>query len=125
MQPYVVMDCEDPERIAPFWCDLLDLQVTRIDEADGVYVLRSRSSGFLMGLQRVPEPKVGKNRMHLDVMVDALDTSTARVEALGGRWIEPDNAHETHDGFAWRVMADPEGNEFCIVELPPAAPASN
>ena len=119
------MDCEDPERIAPFWCDLLDLQVTRIDEADGVYVLRSRSSGFLMGLQRVPEPKVGKNRMHLDVMVDALDTSTARVEALGGRWIEPDKARKTHDGFAWRVMADPEGNEFCIVELPPVRQPSD
>jgi len=79
----------------------------------------------MMILQRVPEPKVGKNRAHLDIQVDGLDTGTARVEALGGRWMEPDENRETHDGFGWRVMADPEGNEFCIFEVPPIAPVSD
>ena len=119
------MDSQDPDRIAPFWCELLDLQVTRIDNDGEAVTLRSTSHGFFMVLQRVPEPKVHKNRLHLDVHVDDLDTSTARVESLGGRQIEPDKTLETHDGFPWRVMADPEGNEFCIFEVPPIAPVSD
>ena len=43
----------------------------------------------MLVFQRVPEPKAGKNRVHWDVFVDDLDASTAQVEALGGRWIEP------------------------------------
>ena len=116
MRPYPVMDSQDPERIAPFWCGLLDLQVTRSD-SNGL-VVGSMRDGFLLGIQRVPEPKTVKNRVHLDVHVDDLDEGTARVEALGGRWIEPGNTRDIEGGFLWRVMADPEGNEFCIHQLP-------
>ena len=114
MQIHVVMDSEDPERIAPFWCDLLDLQVAKVYEG-GEHVLRSTSNGFMLGINRVPESKAVKNRVHLDVLVNDLDTSTAHVESLGGRWIEPGKGHEL-DGVPWRCMADPEGNEFCIYE---------
>jgi predicted enzyme related to lactoylglutathione lyase len=125
VRPYVMFDSQDPERITPFWCELLDLQVSATHHGDGEYfVLRSTSDGFLMGFQRVPEPKVDKNRVHLDVHVDDLDASTAQVESLGGRWIEPGKTREL-DGFPWRCMADPEGNEFCIYELPPTAPRSD
>jgi predicted enzyme related to lactoylglutathione lyase len=114
----VVIDCQDPQRITPFWCEILEMQVSST-RGDGQYVsLRSPSNNGFVSSQRVPEPKAGKNRVHLDVLVDDLDTSTARVESLGGRWIEPGKTHEL-DGFPWRCMADPEGNEFCIYELPP------
>ena len=62
-----------------------------------------------------------KNRVHLDLLVKGLDKGTARVEALGGRWIEAGNTLEL-DGFRWRCMADPEGNEFCIY-VPPSTGA--
>jgi predicted enzyme related to lactoylglutathione lyase len=112
------MDSSDPERIAPFWSGLLGLEVTRTD-SNGL-IVGSMRDGFLLGIQRVTEPKTVKNRMHLDVHVDDLDEGTARVEALGGLWIEPGNTRDI-DGFLWRVMADPEGNEFCIHQLPQTA----
>ena len=61
--------------------------------------------------------KAGKNRLHLDPIVGDLDQATAEAETLGGRWLEPGNTREL-EGFRWRCMADPEGNEFDIDVLP-------
>ena len=72
-----------------------------------------------MGFQQVPDEKSGKNRLHLDLVVEDLDASTAEIESLGGRWLEPGHTHDL-EGFRWRRMADPEGNEFDIDTLPPA-----
>jgi predicted enzyme related to lactoylglutathione lyase len=97
------MDSQDPERIAPFWCELLGMEVvSRLDGGRHV-VLRSADDSFMLGIQRVPEPRLGKNRVHLDMSVDDLDGGTARVESLGGRWIEPGTTHDgsrhsVHDG---------------------------
>jgi predicted enzyme related to lactoylglutathione lyase len=55
--------------------------------------------------------------VHVDVLVDDLDEGTKRVEALGGRSTEPGTTLEL-DGFHWRCMADPEGNEFFIMTAP-------
>jgi predicted enzyme related to lactoylglutathione lyase len=63
------------------------------------------------------EVKSGKNRLHLDLVVDDLDAATAEIEGLGGTWLEPGTTHEL-EGFVWRLMADPEGNEFDIDVLP-------
>ena len=117
MRAHVVIDGQDPQRIRPFWCGLLDMHL-RYSSSDGRYVALAGTDGSLIVLQQVPEPKLGKNRLHLDVLVDDLDEVIARAEALGGRWTEPGNTREL-DGFLWRLMADPEGNEFCIYVLPP------
>jgi predicted enzyme related to lactoylglutathione lyase len=86
---------------------------------DGQFVVLSPASdGLTVGFQRVPEAKDGKNRLHLDLVVEDLDAATAEVEALGGRWLEPGSTREL-EGFRWRLMADPEGNEFDIDVLPP------
>jgi predicted enzyme related to lactoylglutathione lyase len=114
---YLVIDTVDPERLAPFWCDLL---AVRVDTAigDGEFLILSPTrDGLTVGFQRVPEVKTGKNRLHLDLAVDDLDTATAEVEGLGGRWLEAGNTREL-EGFRWRCMADPEGNEFDIDVLP-------
>ena len=55
--------------------------------------------------------------MHLDLVVDDLDDATGEVERLGGRWLEPGTTREL-EGFRWRCMADPEGNEFDLDILP-------
>jgi predicted enzyme related to lactoylglutathione lyase len=65
------------------------------------------------GLQKVFEPKAGCNRVKLDAGVDDLDAGQDRIEELGGVLVE---SHEV-GGFEWRVMADPEGNEFCITAI--------
>jgi predicted enzyme related to lactoylglutathione lyase len=118
LRAHVVIDSQGPERITPFWSALLDVPV-RSTLNDGQFVvLEPTKDGFMLTFQRVSEPKAGKNRMHLDLLVKDLDETTPRVEALGGRWTEPGNTREI-DGFLWRCMADPEGNEFCIYVLPP------
>jgi hypothetical protein len=76
-------------------------------------------SGPIIWFQIVLEAKTGKNRLHLDLVVDDLDASTAEIETLGGRWLDPGITHHL-EGFQWRRMADPHGNEFDIDILPPA-----
>ena len=116
---YLVIDAADPERLAPFWCGLLATGVD-VTIGDGEFlVLAPTEDGLTVGFQRVPEAKAGKNRLHLDLVVDDLDEATAEVEKLGGQWLEPGNTREL-EGFRWRCMADPEGNEFDIDVLPPA-----
>jgi predicted enzyme related to lactoylglutathione lyase len=118
MPAYIVLDTQDPERLALFYGQLQGVE-TLLTYADGQYhALTPNREGLMVVLQRVPEPKVGKNRAHFDVVVDDLDASTARVEELGGRWIEPGKTHEL-EGFSWRCMADPEGNEFCLYLMAP------
>jgi predicted enzyme related to lactoylglutathione lyase len=64
-------------------------------------------------LQQVSEPKSVKNRMHFDIAVADLDEEAHRLEALGARCVS-EKMIGTEDA-TWFVMADPEGNEFCIV----------
>ena len=114
---YLVIDAVDPERLAPFWCDLLGVSVDMTIGEGEFLVLSPTEDGLTVGFQRVPEAKAGKNRLHLDLVVDDLDMATAEVEKLGGRWLEPGKTREL-EGFRWRCMADPEDNEFDIDVLP-------
>lgn len=66
-------------------------------------------------LQRVPEPKTAKNRMHLDIRTDQLDSTVESLVGLGARRLQP---AATEAGFRWVGMADPEGNEFCVCAEP-------
>jgi predicted enzyme related to lactoylglutathione lyase len=114
---YLVIDANDPERLARFWSRLLDVEVeTTIGDGQFV-VLSAARDGLTVGFQRVGEGKSGKNRLHLDLVVENLDQATAEVESLGGRWLEPGKTREL-EGFMWRCMADPEGNEFDIDVIP-------
>ena len=62
-------------------------------------------------LQRVPEPKSGKNKVHIDLAGQDLDAEVARLVSLGAT---PGERHRLGDIAEWNVMADPDGNEFCI-----------
>jgi predicted enzyme related to lactoylglutathione lyase len=115
---FLVIDSVNPPELARFWAALLDVQVDS-NIGDGQFiVLSATSDGLVVGFQQVPEAKAGKNRVHLDLVVEDLDASTAEIEQLGGSWLEPGNTREL-EGFQWRCMADPEGNEFDIDVLPP------
>jgi predicted enzyme related to lactoylglutathione lyase len=71
--------------------------------------------GSFWALQQVPEPRLGKNRVHLDLRGDAgRAAEVARLVDLGARVIDEEHAVP---GLAWTVLADPEGNEFCVGEL--------
>ena len=116
---YLVTDTTAPERLADFWCRLLEVTVeTTIGDGQFI-VLSPTKEGLTIGFQHVPDAKAGKNRLHIDLIVDDLDRATDEIEAIGGRWLEPGTVREL-EGFRWRCMADPDGNEFDIDVLPPA-----
>ena len=109
---FATIDCVDPERLARFWAAVLGTEVdTTMDEGRYVF-LKGGEALPVLCFQRVPEAKTGKTRMHIDVSVSDLDEATARVTELGGSW--PGQVEKTLEGFAWRTLTDPEGNEFDI-----------
>jgi predicted enzyme related to lactoylglutathione lyase len=107
----LVLDCADPDSLAEFWSGAIGYTILG---GAGNYVLLVDGDGTQpkLLLQRVDEPKSGKNRMHFDIETATVDQEVERLERLGARRIV-DDAVEEH-GNRWIVMADPEGNEFCV-----------
>ena len=105
----VMLDCNDLERIAAFWKDLLGLEEKQ-RFTGYVFLSRLGEHGPALALQQVPEPKAGKNRLHLDLAAEDREAVIARVVEMGGARLRDYDM----DGFQWTVMTDPEGNEFCI-----------
>src|SRR5438552_2060731 len=107
---YVTMDCADAAALASFWAAALGWKVTY--QADDGAVLEGAVKGAPgLFLQVVPESKVGKNRVHLDCGTEAFDADLNRLVGLGAAIL---NMSDTPSGGRSAVMADPEGNEFCL-----------
>lgn len=108
----VTVDSIDPDRLSHFWSHLLGLEVGK---RQGRFVILQRPSAAAPELvfQAVPESKHGKVRIHLDIEVPDLAIAVQRVRELGG--FEVTEVHE--NGSSWRVMRDPEGNEFCLIPM--------
>ena len=107
----ITFDCADPDLVARFWAGLLGRS---IGGRKGPYVWLTRPKGGVgIGFQKVAVPKVGKNRVHLDLSGPDIAALKSRIEALGGHRIEG------YESGGFLVMADPEGNEFCVVPLEP------
>ena len=106
----IVIDCADPRALAPFWSAVTGYREKYGDD-EWVQLVDPAGRGVTIGFQRVPEPKVGKNRLHIDLSADDEEAAAARIEGLGGKrlWVSDD----AEDVFI--VLADPEGNEFCVV----------
>ncbi len=108
------IDCVEPEALAPFWASALGYRVGDMDRAGAFLDLvpPDEGAGPVVYLQRVPEPKVTKNRLHLDLYTTEPFSLIERLEELGAvRVGEPRTGSE---GGWWHVMQDPAGNEFCI-----------
>jgi predicted enzyme related to lactoylglutathione lyase len=109
----LVLDCADPVRLAQFWALALGYVDLGTAGSYAVLVPDGRPGPKLL-LQGVPEPKSVKNRMHLDIEVPDIEAEAARLVALGARRVQDDHIHE--HGTTWILMADPEGNEFCVCD---------
>jgi catechol 2,3-dioxygenase-like lactoylglutathione lyase family enzyme len=106
----VVVNCVDVDRQVDFWRSLLGVdEYHRVDDAF-VWLQPQQPNGVKLAFQQVVDPTPGRRRLHLDCSVDDLDAAEVRIRGLGGAHLED---HEV-EGYAWKVMADPEGNEFCI-----------
>jgi predicted enzyme related to lactoylglutathione lyase len=112
----IVVDCSDLARSAAFWCGVLGYEAEPASPGRYQTLLPPGGNGVEVLLQRVPEPKTTKNRVHLDLRVPDLGEETARVAALGAVLLTTDPIEEY--GWVWHVLADPDGNEFCILQPP-------
>ncbi|NTW40544.1 MAG: VOC family protein [Cellulomonadaceae bacterium] len=111
----VVIDCADPDRVADFWQAALGW-TGRESGTRGEVILEAREGETRYGppsvvLQPVPEAKAVKNRVHLDFFSDEQAADVARLEALGARRVDVGQG----DDKTFVVMADVEGNEFCVL----------
>lgn len=107
----LVIDCEDVPRMTAFWAEALGYEMGTA--GDDFAALAEPAGGSLrVLLQKVPEPKAAKNRVHFDLTVNDRDAEVRRLSALGA------SAGKTvaMDWGGWTVMSDPEGNEFCVAE---------
>ena len=109
------IDTTDPAQLADFWQAALGWR--RTYEADGEVVLEPPAGGREDGVVpdllflKVPEAKSGKNRLHLDLRPLDQAAEVARLEGLGARRVDVGQGSEV----SWVVLADPDGNEFCVL----------
>ena len=108
----LIVDCADPDRLARFWAAALGWK--RNDHPDGEIELSGPpGSGPSLLFLTVPEPKTVKNRLHIDVNPVGCerDEEVERLVALGATRVDIGQSEQT-----WVVLADPEGNEFCVLQ---------
>jgi predicted enzyme related to lactoylglutathione lyase len=126
-QPYpngelvIVIDCSDLDRSARFWAGVLGYAAS--PPGDGLagserYRSLQPESGVGIDvlLQRVPDVKSQKNRLHLDLRTPDLEAEVRRVLGLGASLLTSEPVAE--DGWLWHILADPDGNEFCVLQPP-------
>lgn len=105
----IVFDCADPTTLAAFWAAALGY-ATNTKHPDHTWAYDPGGKRPYLLFNRVPEPKVVKNRVHLDLGTDDMDGEVERLIQLGARKLR----FIDEDGEQWWIMADPEGNEFCV-----------
>lgn len=109
----IAVDCRNPVLLARFWCEALNYQIC--EESAGLVTIGHGGADEIpvICFAQVPEAKSVKNRIHLDLKPSGAEQSTEveRLIALGASYIDvgQDEADE------WVVLADPEGNEFCVL----------
>ena len=108
----VTVDAADPRRLAEFWGELLGYKVT-YDSDDEVAIETPDESGPAVLFLKVPDDKRVKNRLHFDLKPDDQDAEVERALSLGATHVEI--GQERDPDVTWKVLADPEGNEFCIL----------
>ncbi len=107
----VVIDVADHGAVVPFWEAALGWTVHPInDQFVGLRAPADQAIGFDILFQKVPEPKVAKNRAHIDFDAADMETEVERLVGLGGSKL----AEHSLGTFRWTVVADPEGNELCV-----------
>lgn len=108
----LTVDAKDPRHLARWWAEALDWVVVFEDDEE-IEIRRTPDTfpGLLFLL--VPDDRVVKNRLHLDLRPDDQDAEVARLEALGATRIDIGQGEAS-----WVVLADPEGNEFCVLRTP-------
>ncbi|MEO7061470.1 MAG: VOC family protein [Lapillicoccus sp.] len=109
---HVTFDCHDTYAQARFWCALFEVEMDPEDHPGDPESIVHLTGGPALLFVQVPDAKTVKNRVHLDLSpATTRDEEVARVVALGATMVDD---QRRPDGSGWLVLADPEGNEFCV-----------
>lgn len=108
----IMIDCHDPDTLMAFWSQIVGIEIAQ--KYPG-YIFGTKLPGnhVRLAFQQVPEDKTTKNRLHLDLNHQDPEALITKVEELGGSRL----ADHDISGFHWTVLADPEGNEFCVTAV--------
>jgi predicted enzyme related to lactoylglutathione lyase len=110
---YVTFDCAAPEALADFWAAATGFRKESTPAPDEYAVVSNLAGrGPALWFNKVPEPKVAKNRVHVCLNARSVEDEAERLIALGAQKVA---VHSSSSGTTWIVMHDPEGNEFCLV----------
>jgi predicted enzyme related to lactoylglutathione lyase len=112
----MVLDCSDLERAAAFWMAVLGYRRQAYGGGPYLALVSNDGQGMELLLQRTDDRKSGKNRVHLDLRTEDLDAEVSRVQAAGGVVLTPEPVVE--GGWRWHILADPDGNELCVLQPP-------
>lgn len=111
---WLTIDSHDPRKLGGFWKEALGLEVVHEDDDADEYALAGKGrmgTSWSILFYRTPDSKTVKNRLHLDLIPDTdREAEVQRLEALGATRADIGQGEVT-----WTVMADPEGNEFCVL----------
>jgi catechol 2,3-dioxygenase-like lactoylglutathione lyase family enzyme len=112
----LVLDCSDLDRSAEFWTGVLGYVWSGAGGDTYRSLMPADGVGVELLLQRVADVKGAKNRLHLDLRTRDLASEVVRVCALGGVLLTDEPLLEA--GWTWDVLADPDGNELCVLQPP-------
>lgn len=106
----VVINTINPDQLAEFWTELLGVGIARRSGPYFIWLEPQHQGGISVAFQKVDGPSDGRRRLHLDMYVDDVESAVERAVDLGAVRVEDHTAGD----FSWTVMADPDGNEFCL-----------
>jgi hypothetical protein len=106
----IAVDCANAKRLATFWADVLSTEVDA--EANEFFATIKTAAGPTLMFLQVPEPRNGKNRLHLDLATSDWSAEVDRLVDLGAKRLDEHNEYGSH----WITLADPEGNVFDLAE---------
>ncbi|MET8710139.1 VOC family protein [Streptomyces californicus] len=104
----ITIDCADPQALAAWWAEALGVE--EVQDYEAFVVLAA--TPLVLGFQRVPEPRPGKNRVHIDFSSPDRAADVERLAKLGATVV----GEQSMQGMSWTVLKDPEGNEFCLAD---------
>src|SRR3954447_3742922 len=104
------IDCVDPAALARFWAEALDFKIDPSDDPNEISVSPKSGTGTPLLFIKVPEGKTIKNRLHLDLRPEDQAAEVDRLIGLGATTVDIGQGSPS-----WVVLADPEGNEFCVL----------
>ncbi|MGW0783878.1 VOC family protein [Streptomyces sp. NPDC002913] len=109
----VAIDCADAYELARFWSSVTGRPMDPEDRPGAHETQVLLAEGPVLYFNQVPEAKTVKNRLHLCLRPEtSRDDEVDRLLALGAAFV---GDHRNPDGSGWAVLADPEGNEFCVL----------